>query len=137
MADSHLPIVVATDMDARAAGVFRYLGPVGHRFNHDHRDTSYFLAAGIGILFMAAGAVFAPTWLVEGLVLDNVLRLFAATAMLLPAYFTARWVMRHIDPSRTVAWRARTLYLEARSPRPDLHRRTAATAGTDLRPSGL
>lgn len=133
MADSHLPLIVATDMDARAAGVFRYLGPTSHRFNHDHRDTSYFVGLGLAVVFAAAGAVFAPTWLVEGLVLDNIVRLVTAAVMVLPAYVTARWVMRHIDSDRTVAWRARTLYLEARSPRPELNRRTAATAGTDLR----
>lgn len=132
MAD--LPPVIATDQDARAAGEFRYLGPKGRRFSAigDHRDTSYFVAAACVILLAPLGALLAPAFLVDGLVFDTLLRLLFALLSVIPAYFLARWIMRHVDQTRTPRWHARTLYLEIHAPRPDRRVRTGMSVPRDL-----
>lgn len=109
---------VSSDMDARHAGVFRYLGPAGHRFANDHRATSYYLAAILALGFGLLGATLAPTWLTGGLAADTLLRLLCAAAGLWPANLTARAVMRHIDVHRSAAWHLRTALLEVTGPRP-------------------
>lgn len=118
---------VATDDDARAAGVFRWLGPAGHRFRRDHRGVSYGLAVGCALVLVPACVALLPTfglstwlaWLTR-LVLGIPLGLLLANK-------AARAVMRRVDHRRTIRWHLRTLQQEIRSPRvePAAHARVA------------